>query len=365
MSRPTPHFSPTAEQLAAIALSLAARRRITITHQLFERIAAVGPPRGRLDHYLVELALLPEPKAHSAGQWRALLEQAEPIAAQTAAAGAELITAFCPDYPALLAEIADPPPLLYLRGERALLARPQLAVVGSRNSGRPTLELTERWCRAVAAAGVTITSGLAIGVDGAAHRGALAAGAASVAVMATGIDRLYPARHQRLAVQLIESGGALITEYPPGEPPLAANFPRRNRIISGLSLAVWVVEAALRSGTLVTARCALEQNRELLALPGSVNNPLARGPHQLLRDGATLVDCAADIVAGFGVNFAEPAPPQRAASSPLLAALGYDPTTTDQLAERLGWAADDTARALAELELSGRVVRQSGGWLRR
>lgn len=363
--------SPTAEQLVAIALSLVARRRLTLTHRLFERVAELGPPRGRLDDYLEALALLPsaKAKAYSAGQWRTWLEHAEQIAAQARTADAQLVTCYCPDYPALLAEIADPPPLLYLRGNRALLARPQLAVVGSRNSALPALRLTEQWCRAIASAGVTITSGLAIGIDGAAHRGAVTAGCGTVAVMATGIDRLYPARHQRLAGQILAAGGALVTEYPPGEPPLAANFPRRNRIISGLSLAVWVVEAAIRSGTLVTARAALEQNRELLALPGSVHNPLARGPHLLLRDGASLVESPADILAQFGENFVAPtaavATDSGRAESPLLAALGYDPATTDEIAERLGWPAAETARLLAELELAGGVVRQPGGWLRR
>jgi len=358
-----------AEQLVAIALSLAARRRLRLTHTLFARVAALGRPAGPLPHYLEALQLLPPHCSYSAAQWRSLLEQAARIAEQLAALDVALVTLFCPDYPPLLAEIIDPPPLLYVRGARAQLAAPQLAVVGSRNSAQPALQLTQQWCQAMALAGVTITSGLAFGIDGAAHRGAVAAGRPTVAVMATGIDRLYPARHQRLAGQILEGGGALITEYPPGEAPLPANFPRRNRIISGLSLAVWVVEAAIKSGTLITARAALEQNRELLVLPGSVNNPLSRGCHLLLREGATLVESAAEIVAQLGANFllqpSQPATaPRASASSPLLAALGYDPATTDEIAARLGWGSADTARQLAELELAGAVVRHCGAWLR-
>ena len=355
-----------ANALTAIALSLLARRKLTVSRGLVERIAECGPPGGSLPDYLEKLVRLPDNQRLTAPQWRVLLQQAEPIAEQMTRSGVELVSLFCADYPGLLAEINDPPPLLYLRGNRALLSQPQLAVVGSRNSGSPTLQLAQRWCHSLAAAGVTITSGLAIGVDGAAHRGALAAARPTVAVMATGIDRLYPARHCQLAEQIVAQGGVLVTEYPPGEPPLPGNFPRRNRIISGLSLAVWVVEAAIKSGTLVTARAALEQNRELLVLPGSVNNPLTRGCHLLLREGAALVESPADILALFGDNYRldDSAPALAAQPSPLLMALGYDPASTDELAERLGWGAADTARQLAELELQGVVARLSGGWQR-
>lgn len=353
--------------LCAIALSLLARRQLAITHQLVEKITQLGPPSGALPDYLAALSLQPQGRALNSLQWRTLLEQAEQIASFCWEQGVSLVTLFCDDYPPLLAEITDPPPLLYVRGSRALLAQPQLAVVGSRKSERPTLQLVDKWCQAMAAAGVTITSGLAIGVDGAAHRGAVAVQQPTLAVMATGIDQRYPPRHRDLAEQIVIGGGALVTEFAPTEKPLAANFPRRNRIISGLSLAVWVVEAAIKSGTLITARTALEQNREVLALPGSVNNPLTRGCHQLLRDGATLVESPADIMLALGASF-RPEPCVETSYTPtqtkLLAALGYDLTGVDVIAQRCSIPVAEAARLLAELELVGSVSRQVGGWQR-
>ncbi len=353
--------------LCAIALSLLARRQLGVTHQLIDKIALLGPPSGALPDYLAALSLQPQSRALNSSQWRTLLDQAAHIAELAWEQDISLVTLFCDDYPPLLAEITDPPPLLYVRGARWLLRQPQLAVVGSRKSQPPTLQLVEQWSRSMAAAGVTITSGLAVGVDGAAHRGALAAQQPTLAVMATGIDQLYPPRHRNLAEQIVAAGGALVTEFAPGEKPLAANFPRRNRIISGLSLAVWVVEAALKSGTLITARTALEQNREVLALPGSVNNPLTRGCHQLLRDGARLVESAAEIVSLLGANFrVEPSVEQShtPAQEKLLATLGYDLVSLDIIAERCGWPVAEVARLLAELELTGGVSRQVGGWQR-
>ncbi|MFW2422362.1 MAG: DNA-processing protein DprA [Porticoccaceae bacterium] len=353
--------------LCAIALSLLARRQLAITHQLVEKITQLGPPSGALPDYLAALSLQPQGRALNSLQWRTLLEQAAHIAELASEQDISLVTLFCDDYPPLLAEIADPPPLLYVRGARRLLRQPQLAVVGSRKSQPPTLQLVEQWCRSMAAAGVTITSGLALGVDGAAHRGAVAAQQSTLAVMATGFDQLYPPRHCNLAEQIVAAGGALVTEFAPGEKPLAANFPRRNRIISGLSLAVWVVEAAIKSGTLITARTALEQNREVLALPGSVNNPLTRGCHQLLRDGARLVENAAEIVSLLGANFRVESSVEQSytpVQEKLLAALGYDLVSLDIIAERCGWPVAEVARLLAELELTGGVSRQVGGWQR-
>ncbi|MCP5169483.1 MAG: DNA-protecting protein DprA [Hahellaceae bacterium] len=199
-----------------------------------------------------------------------------------------------PDYPPLLKQIHQPPPLLFVKGQRHHLSEPQLAVIGSRNASVDGMENARRFSRALVQSGITITSGLALGIDGAAHAGALEGQGITLAVMGTGLDQIYPAKHRRLAEQ-IAANGLLVTEYPLGTQPQANHFPRRNRIISGLSLGVLVVEASLQSGSLITARCALEQGREVFAIPGSIHNPMARGCHQLLRDGAKLVERADDI----------------------------------------------------------------------
>ncbi len=210
-----------------------------------------------------------------------------------------LLTLGHPDYPTLLAELPDAPPLLFVHGDPGVLSLPQLAIVGSRNP-TPGGESTARdFARHLAAAGVTVTSGLALGVDGAAHEGALDAEGVTVAVMGTGLDRVYPARHRDLAHR-IAVRGALVSEFAPGTPPKGDHFPRRNRIISGLSLGTLVVEAALRSGSLITARLASEQGREVFAIPGSIHNPLARGCHALIRQGAKLVETGQDILDELG-----------------------------------------------------------------
>jgi DNA processing protein len=205
------------------------------------------------------------------------------------------LTVTDPRYPPQLADIHDPPPLLYVRGEVQLLSEPQIAIVGSRNPTPGGAEITQEFARHLTGYGLIVTSGLAQGIDGAAHLGALENGR-TIAVFGTGLDRVYPAAHRTLARQIAENG-ALVSEFPPGCEPLAQNFPRRNRLISGLSLGVLVTEAALKSGSLITARTALEQGREVFAVPGSIRNPLARGCHALLRDGAKLVESAADILA--------------------------------------------------------------------
>ena len=201
------------------------------------------------------------------------------------------------DYPPLLREIADPPLLLYVIGRREALASPQLAIVGSRNPSPMGRENAQAFAKSLAGAGLAITSGLALGVDGAAHRGALAAGGHTIAVTGTGLDRVYPARHRELA-HAIAARGALVSEFPLGTSPRPENFPRRNRLISGLSLGTLVVEAALQSGSLITARLAAEQGREVFAIPGSIHAPQARGCHALIRQGAKLVETAQDIVVG-------------------------------------------------------------------
>ena len=277
-------------------------------------------------------------------------------------------------YPTLLREIPSPPPLLYVRGNVDALSLPAIAIVGSRNASRGGIEHAARFAATLAAGGFAITSGLALGIDGAAHRGALAKGI-TIAVIGTGIDRVYPRGHRDLSAEIIANHGAIVSEFPPGTPPLASNFPRRNRIISGLSTGVLVVEAALKSGSLITARLAMEQGREVFAIPGSVNNPLAKGCHRLIREGATLTETTDDIIQQLGgmLSFkqAEVAAETRDAStalgtgaSHLLAAMGYDPVGIDALAGHLNLDITILSGLLVELEIQGLVENQGGLYVR-
>jgi DNA processing protein len=287
-------------------------------------------------------------------------------------------------YPPLLATLPDAPIGLFVRGNLALLGLPQLAVVGSRNPTAGGRDNATNFAAHLARCGLTITSGLAIGIDAAAHRGALDAGGTTIAVCGTGIDVNYPPTNAQLAAD-IASNGALISEFPLGTRALKSNFPRRNRLISGLSLGTLVVEAALRSGSLITARLAAEQGREVFALPGSIHNPMARGCHRLLREGAKLVETAADIFAELravaGVfatestpsatrsgnasgNFAPPSdktPVLDKASEILLDALGFEPASVDTLIARTGLTADEVASMLLILELEARIDACPGG----
>ena len=264
-------------------------------------------------------------------------------------------------YPRSLLDTADPPSLLYVRGDPALLAPPALAVVGSRNATPGGLQTAENFAKALAGSGLTIVSGLALGIDAAAHRGALAAGGRTVAVIGTGIDRLYPARNRDLALAIAEHG-AIVSEFPLGTPALAPNFPRRNRIISGLARGVLVVEAAPQSGSLITARLAAEQGREVFAIPGSIHSPVARGCHQLIKQGAKLVETAQDVLEELNWHASPPVlhDPAPTAEDPLLAALGHDPCGLDELVERTGRPADELLTALLSLELAGQVATLPG-----
>jgi DNA processing protein len=223
-----------------------------------------------------------------------LLQQIDNDLAWMEDKGVQLLRYNDADYPSILLEIADPPPLLYVLGDAKLLASPQLAIVGSRRPSRGGCEHAYRFARELAQSGWVITSGMALGIDGEAHRGALDAKGKTIAVLGTGLDLPYPHRHRDLYQQIAEQG-VVISEWPLGSPPIAGHFPRRNRIISGLSLGVLVVESALQSGSLVTARLALEQNREVFAIPGSIHNPSVKGCHQLIRQGAKLVEEIAHI----------------------------------------------------------------------
>lgn len=286
-----------------------------------------------------------------------------------------LIPIDSPDYPALLREIPNPPSALWLRGDPGVLQLPQLAVVGSRNPTRGGAASARDFAQYLAERGLTITSGLAVGIDSAAHAGALAGGGKTLAVTGTGLDRVYPASNRELARRIVAQG-ALVSEFPPGTPAKPGNFPRRNRIISGLAVGALVVEAALKSGSLITARLALEQGRELFAMPGSIHNPLARGCHALIREGAKLVETAGHIMEELGAAFGglamEEPPSQdetagldRLCHDPdyasLLQNMGFDPISADSLIARTGLAPEAVSSMLLLLELEGHVSSVPGG----
>ena len=275
-----------------------------------------------------------------------------------------------PAYPAALLTITDPPPVLHYAGKLELLNRPALAIVGSRNATPQGRENAEAFAAALSAAGLTIVSGLAQGIDAAAHRGGLAGAGNSVAVVGTGIDRIYPPGNKALAQRLAEEGG-LLSQFTLGTPPVPGNFPRRNRVISGLVRGVLVVEATPNSGSLITARFAAEQGREVFAIPGSIHSPFSKGCHRLIKEGAKLVETAQDVLEELGLAPAgasvKPgaAPPADGDAARVLAALGYDPVDVDTLAQRTGLAASAIAVALVELELRGQVAPLPGGAFQR
>ena len=321
---------------------------------------------------------------------RALAWAAEP--------DSHLLTLADEAYPRSLLDIADPPVLLYVKGKPALLQQPAIALVGARSATAQGEANAEAFARALAAQGLTIVSGLALGIDAAAHRGALAAGEAgggTIAVIGTGIDRIYPARNAALAREIARCG-AIVSEFPLGMPPLQHNFPRRNRLIAGLAQGVLVVEAALNSGSLISARLATESGREVFAIPGSIHSPLSRGCHRLIREGAKLVETAEDVIEelrgrlgwktppaparsgrqrrpdGARAPAASPPPPPAQATLALddeaarvLAIIGHDPVDIDTLAQRCGLTVDALYAILLPLELDGHLARLPGGRLQR
>ena len=283
----------------------------------------------------------------------------------SAAEGNAVLTLADGEYPQSLLETPDPPALLYLRGRRELLARPGLAVVGSRNATPQGISNAEHFARAFSAAGLTIVSGLALGIDAAAHRGGLDAAGSTIAVLGTGADILYPQRNRALG-ERIASEGLIVSEFPLGTPPHGANFPRRNRVISGLARGCLVVEAALASGSLITARFAAEQGREVFAIPGSIHSPHAKGCHALIKQGAKLVESAQDLLQELGMKgFAAPPAAADPEATGLLAHLGYDPCDIDTLCARSGLTAAAVSAMLLQLELEGKVASLPGGLYQR
>jgi DNA processing protein len=280
-----------------------------------------------------------------------------------------------PNYPAELLQMADPPLMLYALGQIDVLQHPRrLAIVGSRNPTPQGEAHARQFAKALGQAGVCVVSGLALGVDGAAHEGALESGAPTIAVVGTGLDRVYPKHHLALARRIAENG-VILSEYPLGTPPLPPHFPQRNRIIAGLSQGTLVVEAAVQSGSLITARLAAEQGREVFAIPGSIHSPQSRGCHALIRQGAKLVESAQDILEDLHIR--EPlahahahaedveSPPAAPLHASLLDAMGFDPLGLDALQARTGLDTPRLQAQLLELELAGEVSRLPGGLIQR
>ncbi len=362
MDEPTPTTEQTRAWLALLRLPKAGPRTLG---PLLKRC----PDPQQLLH--APPAETPQPllAALAAADW----EQAARDADWLQDEGIRLLPVTSPDYPELLSQLPDAPTALLLRGNTQLLHSPQIAVVGSRNASPGGIENARQFSRFLAAAGISVTSGLARGIDSAAHQGALQADGPTIAVLGTGLDRVYPACNRELAHQ-IAAHGLLVSEYLPGTAPLPHHFPRRNRIIAGLSLGTLVVEAALQSGSLITARLAAELGREVFAIPGSIHNPMARGCHALIRDGAKLVETAEhiaeELVSQLGetrATVARDSPP--AASGPaidpeyreLLEQMGYDPLSTDQLVARTRFSAAEISSMLLLLELQGHVLSAPGG----
>ena len=280
--------------------------------------------------------------------------------------GHHVITTSDPRYPKSLLEIHDPPPILYARGRAELLDAASIAIVGSRNATAQGRSDAEGFARALSSVGLCIVSGMALGIDAAAHRGGLAKPGSSVAVLGTGIDVVYPKANRELA-QALATEGCLVSEFPLGTPPLAENFPRRNRLISGLARGVLVVEAGNPSGSLITARFAADQGREVFALPGSIHSSLSKGCHDLIKQGAMLVEEADEILAElrWPVRIVPDAQPQADAADAFLESMGFAPASPDQIAQRTGIAAGSVAARLSLLEIEGRIAALPGGLFQR
>lgn len=333
-------------------------------------LAACGSPQAVFDARPVTLSELVGAEAASALDTPPPQHDEQLAATRAwldADAARQVITIGDTAYPSSLLETADPPLLLYAHGRVELLRAASIAVVGSRNPTAQGNDNARAFAKHLSQAGLTVVSGLALGIDGAAHDGALGGAGSTIAVMGTGADRIYPARHRALAHR-IAAEGLLLTEFEIGVPPLGENFPQRNRIIAGLARGTLVVEAALPSGSLSTARAALEAGREVFAIPGSIHSPQSRGCHALIKQGAKLVESAEDITSELQWRPAASTPKDTAPAAgetPLLRALGHEPATLDALGARTGMSAADLNAQLLELELDGRVARLPGGLFQR
>lgn len=345
-------------------------------------LAAFGAPRAIFEAGYAALAAYVKPavaRSLCAPPSPQLLAMAEATLAWTEQPAQQLLALGDPAYPQALAHIPDPPLLLYIKGRPELLARPGLAIVGSRNATLQGKANAASFAAALSQAGVCVVSGLALGIDAAAHEGALRGPGSTIAVVGTGADLCYPARNRALS-ERIAAEGAIVSEYPLGTPPSAGNFPRRNRIISGLSSGVLVVEAAARSGSLITARVACEQGREVYALPGSIHAPLAKGCHKLIRDGARLVDCVDELLDALRGSPLAPMPAIASATAPatapaavptetdctrLLAQLGHDPLEVDALLAHTQLGIGELSMGLLALEMAGLIERLPGGKVQR
>ena len=340
-------------------------------------LSQFGLPEKILAANRTELARFASTEALQALDSDAVAKSVERVLAWLEQPGNAIVTLADAAYPRLLLEIADPPAVLYCRGRTDLLNRPALALVGSRNATAQGNSNAEQFARSFSSAGLTIVSGLALGIDAAAHRGGLAGEGSTIAVLGTGADISYPQGNAALAAE-IAARGLLLSEFHLGTRALAHNFPRRNRLISGLAQGCLVIEAALASGSLVTARAAAEQGREVFAIPGSIHSPLSKGCHALIKSGAKLVESAEDVIAelsafrrtGFAstrsAETATAAPGSTGgADEPLLACMGFDPVDMDSLCVRAGMPVERISAELLRLELAGRVTVLPGGLYQR
>lgn len=323
-------------------------------------LAAFGGPQQILGASRAELARVVPQKLVAALGAPPPRAELDAVAAWLDEPANHVLTLADADYPRAFLDIPDPPPVIYAKGRVELLNRNAFAIVGSRSATHQGMASAELFARALSDAGLTIVSGLALGIDAAAHRGGLAGTAGSIAVVGTGLDIVYPARNRELAHELARAG-CILSEFALGTRPAAGNFPRRNRLISGLARGCLVVEAALVSGSLITARLANEQGKEVFAMPGSIHSPLAKGCHSLIKQGAKLAESAADILEELKLPAPAPGAPVRDAPDPMLAKMGFEPWDFDTLATRTGAATDTLAALLTQWEIEGLVEKLPGG----
>lgn len=326
-------------------------------------LQAFGSPEAILNASVASLSQYVKPKVAQAIVQEPDLALLEATAVWLKDSLNHIVTLADADYPQALLNISDPPLFLYVKGRLDLLNARALAVVGSRNSTAQGVRNAEAFSKSIAEAGLCVVSGMAHGIDAAAHRGGLQGVASSIAVVGTGLDKVYPAANRDLAHQLAQHG-AIISEFPLGTPPLASNFPRRNRIISGLSEGCLVIEASLQSGSLITARMALEQGRDVFAIPGSIHSPQSKGCHALIKQGAKLVESAQDILEELGF-VGRRAPLHSANEHPLFTHLDYDPVDIDTLTQRSGLTIAALSAILLQLELEGAIATLPGGLYQR